>query len=582
MSQDLFAAFGEAPESNPQASIVGVDGKDTTAPVNLGSKVEALPDNTGLTTQQPVALLEDDDDFGDFEDAAASDVTQGASNQVDRKPATTSPTTLFPPKAQPKQETPAVESKIGRHPFADHMDFLFSGGDDEYDAGADDLEDLSKNPEAAMAYSKRMIAEQEARAKTKAFPISVSKAPMSSIPSRTPNKLQKKSGYVPQKDPHVLFDADDVSASDDDFGEFEEPPQSVMEDLPRPKPQSAKLQKKSRPPSQQQINNSKPRMPVIDLLGLGDEITPGNVMSPRSERVTAILGGAKLDTEARPSVAGTLTTFGTSQDEDAWDDFEAAEPKLAQPLPPSHSHSLSPVSTTSTSHGKAQTQGELPPTNIPPPVVLLSVFPAIFSSAQEILFGPLSKLDHSQRQQLLSHPATHQFLRTYLNHAVVLAHIIAGRKLRWKRDQILAQSMRIGPSAAGGKGGMKLASIDKSEIGKEDREVLDSVQRWRLQVGKLRGAVATASTTTAGEAVAKFPAVPEIAETMPVKGLKVTEGGFTAPHACALCGLKREERVAKVDVDIDDSFGEWWVDSMNMHVACRQWWDENKAKLRSR
>ncbi|KAJ3502922.1 hypothetical protein NM208_g16619 [Fusarium decemcellulare] len=30
----------------------------------------------------------------------------------------------------------------------------------------------------------------------------------------------------------------------------------------------------------------------------------------------------------------------------------------------------------------------------------------------------------------------------------------------------------------------------------------------------------------------------------------------TAPKACIICGLKREERVAKVDYEVEDSFGE--------------------------
>lgn len=121
---------------------------------------------------------------------------------------------------------------------------------------------------------------------------------------------------------------------------------------------------------------------------------------------------------------------------------------------------------------------------------------------------------------------------------------------------------------------MKLTSIDKSEVGKEDREVLDIVQRWKGQVGKLRSAVTSAPT--------KVGNVPDVAEMMPVRTLKATEGGFTAPHACALCGLKREERALKVDVDVNDSFGEWWVERMNMHLVCKEWWDENKGKLKGR
>jgi hypothetical protein len=125
---------------------------------------------------------------------------------------------------------------------------------------------------------------------------------------------------------------------------------------------------------------------------------------------------------------------------------------------------------------------------------------------------------------------------------------------------------------------MKLAGVDKSEVVKEDREVIDTVRVWKAQVAKLRSAVTAAAPHTS----LRLSSIPEISEQIPVKVLKAIEGGFVAPHACALCGLRREERAAKVDVDVDDSFGEWWVQSMSMHLSCRNFWEENKEKLRSR
>ena len=206
-------------------------------------------------------------------------------------------------------------------------------------------------------------------------------------------------------------------------------------------------------------------------------------------------------------------------------------------------------------------------------------FPSLFSSGDEALFDTMSKLDLKQRQMLLGHPASHQILKGYIGHLFVLARIIAGRKLRWKRDQHLSQSMRIGPAAAGGKGGMKLAGVDKSEVAKEDREVLDTLRLYKGQIGKLRSAVSAAS---AMPSTAKLSPVPDISDPMPVKILKPGEGGITAPHACALCGLKREERVARVDMEIEDSFGEWWVQGTNMHVACLEFWNQFSWKLKSR
>lgn len=124
---------------------------------------------------------------------------------------------------------------------------------------------------------------------------------------------------------------------------------------------------------------------------------------------------------------------------------------------------------------------------------------------------------------------------------------------------------------------MKLTGLDKTEAAKEDREVLDLVRLWRAQAGKLRSAVTSANSLPSSSA--KLPAVPEIGEQMPVRLLKA---GLTAAHACALCGLKREERVARVDEEVEDSFGEWWVEGMNMHTNCCSFWEEYQGKLRSR
>jgi hypothetical protein len=144
--------------------------------------------------------------------------------------------------------------------------------------------------------------------------------------------------------------------------------------------------------------------------------------------------------------------------------------------------------------------------------------------------------------------------------------------------------MRIGPAAANGKGGMKLAGVDKSEIAKEDREVLDTVALWRAQAGKLRSAVSAFNTalSSASDQPGKLLPVPEISETMSVKLLSAVEGGLKAPLPCALCGLKREERLMKVDEGVEDSFGEWWVENQSMHVGCERFWGKEGGRLRER
>lgn len=427
---------------------------------------------------------------------------------------------------------------------------LFDADDNDYDAGADDLNvDLANDPEAAMAYSKKLIADAMAHQKPQAPSAPLSELPKKDVKSE-PNKLRKKSAYAPAKNLDVLFDADNLSDNqddDDDWGTFEsgsvEPPTAS-----NPPPKAFK---------------SSGDALGLDLLGLDD--------------TSAQWASSQDDFRSTPATSqNKQPSMQVAQDDDAWDDFESVAPGSAPStttvpnLPLATIHIAAPANPASSP--------SLPPTNIPPPAVLLSVFPSLIASAQAAIFDTLAKLPQDQKQELLNHEATQQFLRGYIGLSVVLAHIISGRKQRWKRDQFLAQGMRIGPAAAGGKGGMKLAGVDKSEAAKEDREVLDAVRQWRSVVGKLRSAVSGANV----KATAKLPPIPEISEQMPVKVLKLTEGGITASHACALCGLRREERVPKVDDGVDDSFGEFWVQGMNMHLLCKNFWDSHSDQMRSR
>ncbi|KAK4636072.1 uncharacterized protein CLAFUR5_01497 [Fulvia fulva] len=650
MSSDLFAAFGEEPPqiariSSPDARSTSPQASATSCHTIL-SKESTIQNDAGLqaaTTSTPDAF--DDDDFGDFEDAGDvsfastnTDATEGATH-IPGNPAASylmpdEPEVVFPPKAQKRPNSPPPEdSKVGKHPFAGHMDFLFEAGDDEYDAGQDDLANLANDPEAAMAYSKRIIAEQEARlqreqeklnsaslrsnaATAQSKPAQVlstqpqpsakatrpgaaklamtaSISPVQARPTQTPvhNKLRKKSGYAPAKDPNVLFDAEHVSddeSDNDDFGDFEDPTTPGVEvtlpSEPAPAPNSS--------------------LPQIDLLGLDEppaqtsrvrsaSIRKANSLlgQPKHHKSSSLANVASLMAEDNPwddfetqsaaiAAPSSVQSEHAQAQEDPWDDFKTSSTASAEkPFTDLDDATTPQPIQQSFTQSQQATESTVPPTNIPPPALLLSLFASLFASANDTLFTPLSRLDSTQRSQLVSHPATHTFLRNIVQDAVVLAHIIAGRKLRWKRDQILAQSMRIGQAGMGGKSGMKLSSIGKGEAVQEEREVTDAVRLWKNNVGKIRGAIT--STKTAAPAV-KIPALPEVAETMPIKTLKSIEGGFAAPHACALCGLKREERAAKVDVDVDDSFGEWWVQGMDMHVNCRRWWNSNKSKLKSR
>lgn len=217
-----------------------------------------------------------------------------------------------------------------------------------------------------------------------------------------------------------------------------------------------------------------------------------------------------------------------------------------------------------------------PPANIPPPSVLLTLFPPLFDLPQSALFKPVSNQAYSLKNRIMSDPKAVEFLRAYLLIAIVAARIITGRKLRWKRDPLLSQAMKIGPSVAGGGGGMKLAGVDKAEVTREDREVTEVARLWKEQIGKLRSAIAVANSGMHDSS--QHLAIPDVSEGMHVKTLV---GGLTAPKPCVVCGLKREERVNKVDVDVEDSFGEWWVEHWG-HRACRNFWLEHEKTLSQR
>ncbi|KAG6003261.1 hypothetical protein E4U43_000940 [Claviceps pusilla] len=210
-----------------------------------------------------------------------------------------------------------------------------------------------------------------------------------------------------------------------------------------------------------------------------------------------------------------------------------------------------------------------PPTNVPPPAILLSTFPELFSSGDS-LFKPLSGQTTTIKQQVLANPKTVNFLSGYILIATTAARIIAGRKHRWHRDKLLAKSMSI--SAAGSKG-MKLAGVDKTQSAREDREAADVVTAWKEYVGRLRSAVAAANS--AAKANLK---VPELTENPQIQRAKMVP---TAAKPCVICGLKRDERVARVDYDVEDSFGEWWVDYWG-HRACKNFWTQHEEKLRQR
>jgi hypothetical protein len=361
-------------------------------------------------------------------------------------------------------------------------------------------------------------------------------------------------------DPSVLFDAEDDADDVDDFGDFEGT--DTNHDTPAPTNGSSALADLLG-----DLNVSQPEPPRSNQReGKAVNKVALNTAAKKKSPLGAFVGATETKQPARTMI------LASQKEDDAWDTFDDWEASIPTKTPANSSSKRAAKSTVATDRTttpapilSATTDdaqpGELPPTNVPPPGVLLSLFPSLFADAQEKLFKPMAAQTLPMRNKLMAEPATINYLQGYLMLANVAAHIIAGRKLRWKRDQHLSQGMRIGPASSRGTSGMKLTGIDKGENMKEEREVSDVVRVWKEQVGRLRHVVSGTNQIKAGT----LGVVPDLQETMPVKTLKQSEGGMPARQPCMMCGLKREERVTAADLAADDSFGEWWINQVNMH-----------------
>ncbi|KAI4211322.1 MAG: hypothetical protein LQ351_005877 [Letrouitia transgressa] len=223
-------------------------------------------------------------------------------------------------------------------------------------------------------------------------------------------------------------------------------------------------------------------------------------------------------------------------------------------------------------------KSEAPPSNVPPPSVLLSLIVEIVQNLAIELKGLVTTtISTLSTPQVSSNHLRLNQLWTRISIIRGAGRIVAGRKLRWKRDAFLAQSMRIGPANAGKSGGMKLTGVDKSESRREDQETAEAVKVWKHHVGGIRSSIAKIN---AQQAEFEFT-IPDISENMLIRTAKAGEGALTAPKCCFLCGLKRDDRVNKLDVNVEDSFGEWWVDHWG-HVDCKLFWKEYRSSLHRR
>ncbi|KAE8157362.1 hypothetical protein BDV40DRAFT_292726 [Aspergillus tamarii] len=277
----------------------------------------------------------------------------------------------------------------------------------------------------------------------------------------------------------------------------------------------------------------------------------------------------------------TSTASGVAKDEDAlddWGDFVDGPPteppksvgcqRLASAKVPTQeakaaTNLVRKISPTFSISSNAVSPAQIRPTNIPPPSVLLELFPR--------LFDQLRKEATEARKNVQEKQNIENVALLILCTLKTAARVVAGRTLRWKRDSILSQSMRIGPARAGKPGGMKLNTVNKNEDIKEQQEAVDVISMWRDR---------TAIFNSVIQASGRRP-IHAIPTNIRAMAATPEQGALRASHACALCGLKREERLPKIDDQVEDSFGEWWTDHWG-HTECRQFWETNVALLGQR
>ncbi|KAM0812740.1 hypothetical protein AB5N19_12731 [Seiridium cardinale] len=620
MSADLFAAFDSPPTQRPRQGQPSNTTSTQAAPSSTDpfSLLGSASQNTNNQHIQPWPSLEsstnnawedfaggqgsggaskntfdeeeEEDGWGDFETA------EPASKPNPQIPATALPAPSF---ARPPPQNPAIQrTRILRAPTIELMtNSLISL------PGANALPDEVRTPPWM-----RQSFEQTQKSVSQ----STSQPPKPVVKSQKP-------------DPNVLFDADDfdgqnVDNDDDDFGDFETtvspvniaPKDLISDDLFTPPVTARPTRTAKRMDTADMFSGltlNKPMSPYPQAprspsfqdrnpfpgLALDTPTEPKSSQQndkPKTSPVTAwptvdhnSAGSNQLDKDwggFEDFLEDPKITKPEDETNDEWGDWDSFDTKKVESIKPQAGHksvddhvstlAWDAVETPAETSAQAN-DGKAPPINVPPPSVLLSIFPQLLGEANTSLFKPVVGQAFSTKNRILSDPKTIDFLRGYLLLATVAARVIAGRKQRWHRDKFLAQSMSI--SAAGSKG-MKLAGVDKTQAAREDREAADILDLWKEHIGRLRSSVATANQSIKDST--QHLKIPDLRENIQIQAAK---GVLSAPKACVICGLKRDERLARIDLDVEDSFGEWWVEHWG-HTACKRFWLKHESALRQR
>jgi hypothetical protein len=370
---------------------------------------------------------------------------------------------------------------------------------------------------------------------------------------------------------NVLFDAtlEPMPADEDedeDWGEFESAESATSQSQ-----LAARSQQQDRLLDSRSTSKDAPTLlDVMDTLSIADS-KPPNTSQP-------VLRQSIDKPSSHIKAVAPIAVPDPAPDDpfEDWGEFTDGPPAEVKPVKfQSSSGSRSPhakiaqartavlTSPTFTMPGEKVSESQIRPTNIPPPSVLLELFPTLFEQLREEATKARRGLQQGDQVEVAA--------SLVLCTLKVVARVVAGRTLRWKRDTILSQSMRIGPARSGKPGGMKLSTVNKNESIKEQQEAVDVLTLWRDQAALFNSVI---------QASGRQP-IQAIAENARVVTATAAQGAIIAAHACALCGLKRDERLPKIDENVQDSFGEWWVEHWG-HSECKDFWERNMSLLAQR
>jgi hypothetical protein len=387
------------------------------------------------------------------------------------------------------------------------------------------------------------------------------------------NDLEESLWHTSDDGADVLFDALGDQSTDDDFGDFEDGKHEATQSRPEHisnNTTSASASSASGIQSRVLLDVDASFDPLISSkysqsqehdVEWGDFSTAISEHQPQNEG---------MGLSAKRSTGAQVSAVESTIEAEDWEPFEDGEASVSSPCAnktPGLAVDTSNKNTLQANNRafdmsptkrapSTPTMDEKRPTNIPPPLILLQLLPQVFES--------LARGDHAQ--------SATQRCNAILQAHTVASRVVAGHGLRWKRDNILSQNNRIGPAAVGRKGGgMKLAAIDKNEGLKEEREVADVVQAWERYAHNFNSVVQRSGIQRPLMTICKQ-----------LKPRPETGVGVVSSHrACALCGLRRDERVSGADFDVNDSFGEFWIEHWG-HRDCKGFWQTYHALLPQR